>query len=156
MAPVMKLRNPFLNFLDVYRRNHSNMNMVTAAKAGAQRWRHLTDEQRSKFRRNVDMDCHGSGLDSRKRKRGNPGPITNNGYLNFIRKFRQSNRALDLKPQDVIRQAAKALAPTWRCEQNSLPSSLWWKIAPPTTIMRVRESQHQNQNQNQGKQKPIA
>ncbi|XP_015035428.2 uncharacterized protein [Drosophila pseudoobscura] len=110
MAPVMKLRNPFLNFLDVYRRNHSNMNMVTAAKAGAQRWRHLTDEQRSKFRRNVDMDCHGSGLDSRKRKRGNPGPITNNGYLNFIRKFRQSNRALDLKPQDVIRQAAKA----WR------------------------------------------
>ncbi|XP_017067954.2 protamine-like protein 99C [Drosophila eugracilis] len=35
-----------------------------------------------------------------------PGPITNNGYLNFVRAFRKKH--CDLKPQELIMQAAKA------------------------------------------------
>ncbi|EDW89038.1 protamine-like protein 99C [Drosophila yakuba] len=35
-----------------------------------------------------------------------PGPVTNNGYLNFVRAFRKKH--CDLKPQELIAQAAKA------------------------------------------------
>ncbi|XP_052852547.1 histone-like protein 18C [Drosophila gunungcola] len=35
-----------------------------------------------------------------------PGPVTNNGYLNFVREFRKRN--CDLKPQELIAKAARA------------------------------------------------
>ncbi|XP_016981667.1 protamine-like protein 99C [Drosophila rhopaloa] len=41
-----------------------------------------------------------------KYKCSKPGPITNNGYLNFVRAFRKKN--CDLKPQELIMKAAKA------------------------------------------------
>ncbi|XP_020801338.1 protamine-like [Drosophila serrata] len=38
-----------------------------------------------------------------------PGPITNNGYLNFIRSFRRKN--CGLMPRELVSKAAKA----WNC-----------------------------------------
>ncbi|KAH8410037.1 hypothetical protein KR009_004502 [Drosophila setifemur] len=36
----------------------------------------------------------------------NPGPMTNNGYLNFVRSFREAN--CGLKPREMIIKAARA------------------------------------------------
>ncbi|XP_041565449.1 protamine-like [Drosophila elegans] len=38
-----------------------------------------------------------------------PGPVINNGYLNFVREFRKRN--CDLSPQKLIAKAARA----WQC-----------------------------------------
>ncbi|XP_037936106.1 histone-like protein 18C [Teleopsis dalmanni] len=42
---------------------------------------------------------------AKKPKCTNPGPLTNNAYLNYLRYFRRNNCGLD--PKDIIKQAAK-------------------------------------------------
>ncbi|KAH8291281.1 hypothetical protein KR054_010324 [Drosophila jambulina] len=49
-----------------------------------------------------------------KGKCSKPGPLTNNGYLNFIRTFRRKN--CGLPPRELVSKAAKA----W----NSLPENV--------------------------------
>ncbi|KAK9695040.1 Protamine and protamine like [Popillia japonica] len=49
-------RNPFLNFLRDYRKNHCNMTVVQIACEGAKEWRAMSDEQKQQYMRGPRVD----------------------------------------------------------------------------------------------------
>ncbi|XP_030386863.1 protamine-like [Scaptodrosophila lebanonensis] len=77
------------------------MDVLEAAKSGARCWNKLSRCPKPK------TACLEKKPECGKRKRcSKPGPVTNNGYMNFIRAFRKKH--CGLQPKELIMNAARA------------------------------------------------
>ncbi|KAM7347855.1 uncharacterized protein ACRADG_007340 [Cochliomyia hominivorax] len=105
MRPGPITNNGYLNFLRVYRKTCCGMSPQETVIRGAEKWMSLSEREREKYNR---MACRPR---SRPRKRTKakkcmrPGPITNNGYLNFMRMYRKT--CCGMTPQETIKRGAK-------------------------------------------------
>ncbi|CAG9767965.1 unnamed protein product [Ceutorhynchus assimilis] len=75
--------NPFLNFLRKFRQEHLGWPQKKVAMEGAKLWCSMTLQQRREY---YDQACK-----IRRKRKCNPGKLTNNPFLNYLRVFRRKH-----------------------------------------------------------------
>lgn len=99
MRPGPVTNNGYLNFLREYRKKCCGLSAVETVVRGAEQWNQLSQAEKDKYR---DKATRRNGRGKCMR----PGPVTNNGYLNFLREYRRKH--CGLTAVQTVRQGAKA------------------------------------------------
>lgn len=104
--------NGYLNFLREFRRKCCGMSPIETVRNGAKAWCKLSKREKCRYK-NMRPTC------TPPRRKKNPcrcmrkGPMTRNGFLNFMRQYRRNH--CGLSPQKTLCQGAEA----WKCLAES-------------------------------------
>ncbi|XP_023297758.2 protamine-like protein 99C [Lucilia cuprina] len=104
MRPGPITKNGYLNFLREYRKACCGMSPQETIIRGAQQWNKLSEKEKEKYNRMSKPRRRRRRLSSAKRCM-RPGPVTNNGYLNFLRDYRK--QCCGMSPRETIRRGAQ-------------------------------------------------
>ncbi|XP_065366190.1 protamine-like [Calliphora vicina] len=105
MRPGPVTNNGYLNFLRKYRKSCCGMTPQETIVQGAKQWNKLPEKEKEKYSRMSKPRRRRSRSRSQSSKRCmRPGPITNNGYLNFLRDYRK--QCCGMSPTETIRRGA--------------------------------------------------